>query len=75
MDIVNPEIDRYLHDLSRSGDPVLGEMEVLAAEKRFPIVGPQVGRLLLALARSCRALWATENPQRTTRASPPVPTQ
>jgi predicted O-methyltransferase YrrM len=55
MDIVNPDIDRYLHDLASPIDPVLREMEVLAAEKQFPIVGPQVGRLLFILARTCRA--------------------
>lgn len=55
MDIVTPEIDRYLHDLANPADPVLREMEVLAAEGQFPIVGPQVGRLLHLLARSIGA--------------------
>jgi len=55
MDIVDPAIERYLHELSNPRDPILREMEVLAAERRFPIVGPVVGRLLHMLARLVRA--------------------
>lgn len=55
MDIVTPEIDRYLDRLAQIDDPVLNEMERLAAERGFPIVGPQVGRLLELLARSIGA--------------------
>lgn len=55
MDIVNPSIERYLHELANPDDPVLREMEMLAAERSFPIVGPQVGRLLYLLARSIEA--------------------
>jgi len=55
VDIVDPEIDRYLHDLANPADPILREMELLAAERGFPIVGPQVGRLLHVLALSCEA--------------------
>ena len=55
MDIIHPDIDRYLHDLASPGDPVLREMELLAAERSFPIVGPQVGVLLSLLARGIRA--------------------
>ncbi len=55
MDIVHPDVDRYLHELASPHDPVLREMEVLAYERKFPIVGPQVGRLLHILAVSCRA--------------------
>ncbi len=55
MDIIDPEIDRYLHELSSPADPVLREMEVLAAERSFPIVGPQVGRLLFVIARAISA--------------------
>jgi len=51
MDIIDPAIDRYLHDLASPDDPVLREMELLAAERSFPIVGPQVGALLQLLAR------------------------
>ena len=55
MDIVDPAIDRYLHDLASPEDPILREMELLGAERSFPIVGPQVGRLLHLLARSISA--------------------
>lgn len=55
MNIVDPEIDRYLQQLASPDDPVLREMEVLAAERSFPIVGPQVGRLLFLLARMVSA--------------------
>ena len=55
MDILDPAIDRYLHELANPRDPILREMEVLAAERGFPIVGPQVGRLLSVLARSINA--------------------
>lgn len=55
MDIVAPELERYLHELANPADPVLREMELLAAEREFPIVGPQVGRLLYVLAVSAGA--------------------
>jgi len=52
VDIVDPAIDRYLHDLANPEDPILREMELLAAERSFPIVGPQVGRLLHLMTRA-----------------------
>ena len=52
MHITDPGIDAYLGRLAVSADPVLREMEKLAKERSFPIVGPQVGRLLFALARA-----------------------
>ena len=55
MDIVNPAIDLYLHELANPADPILREMELLAAERSFPIVGPQVGQLLGVLAASVSA--------------------
>lgn len=55
MEIVHPEVDRYLARLSAPDDPVLRDMESLARKRRFPIVGPQVGRLLQALAMACGA--------------------
>ena len=55
MDLVHPDIDRYLTSLAAHGDPVLGEMERLGAERDFPIVGPQVGRLLEVAARCASA--------------------
>jgi len=53
--IVNPDIEAYLRRLYDDGDPVRHEMEALAAERRFPIVGPLVGRNLLLLARAIGA--------------------
>lgn len=60
MNIVDPEIDRYLHELANPEDPVLREMELLAVERSFPIVGPQVGQLLHVLTRSIRARRVVE---------------
>ncbi|HXH29065.1 MAG TPA: O-methyltransferase [Candidatus Polarisedimenticolia bacterium] len=55
MPIVSPAIEEYLLRVTPPGDALLEEMERLAAERRFPIVGPQVGRLLGLLARSIGA--------------------
>ena len=48
-------VDRYLHEIAPASEPVLREMEEVALERDFPIVGPLVGRLLFVLARSIRA--------------------
>ena len=51
MSFMRDDVSRWLQGLAaRHGDPVLERMEALAAEKNFPIVGPQVGRLLYQLA-------------------------
>lgn len=56
MDIVHPAIETYLKDLARGDDEdVLLEMEALAEEKSFPIVGRLCGRLLEVMARSVGA--------------------
>jgi caffeoyl-CoA O-methyltransferase len=55
VNLIDAAIDRYLHELHASTDPILREMEALAAERTFPIVGPQVGTLLHLLARTCGA--------------------
>ena len=55
MDLIHTEIDKYLTALAATDDPVLGEMERLGAKRDFPIVGPQVGRLLEVAARSAGA--------------------
>lgn len=54
-EIVNPRIEEYLRRLYDDGDPVRLEMEALAKERRFPIVGPLVGRALHQLALSIGA--------------------
>jgi len=54
-EIVNPRIEEYLRQLYDDGDPVRLEMEALAKELKFPIVGPLVGRLISVLARAISA--------------------
>jgi predicted O-methyltransferase YrrM len=53
--IVNPRIEEYLRRLYDDGDPVRREMEELAKQRKFPIVGPLVGRHLIVLARAIGA--------------------
>ena len=53
--IVDPRIEEYLRRLYDDGDPVRLEMEALGRERRFPIVGPLVGRHLMVLARAIGA--------------------
>jgi caffeoyl-CoA O-methyltransferase len=50
-EIVNPRIEQYLRQLFDTGDSVQAEMEELARQRNFPIVGPLVGRLLQVLTR------------------------
>jgi predicted O-methyltransferase YrrM len=54
-EIVDPRIEEYLRGLYDDGDPVRLEMEALARQRDFPIVGPLVGRLLGVLARTIGA--------------------
>ncbi len=54
-DIVNRKIETYLAGLDGRADPVRLDMEARARETGFPIVGPQVGRLLGILARGIGA--------------------
>ena len=53
--IVDPGIEDYLRRLYDDGDPVRLEMEALGAERKFPIVGPLVGRHLAVLAKAIGA--------------------
>lgn len=46
MEFPSPEIDAYLKELTPESSEILREMEALAAEQEFPIVGPLVGRIL-----------------------------
>jgi len=46
LNTLKPDIERYLADLTPSGDKILLEMEELAKAREFPIVGPLVGRFL-----------------------------
>ena len=51
MNIVTPHIEKYLLSVAPDSESVAAEMERLAAQRHFPIVGPLVGRLLMLLSR------------------------
>lgn len=51
MEILAPGIEQYLRKFLSAADPVREEMEHLAAERDFPIIGPLVGSLCGILAR------------------------
>jgi caffeoyl-CoA O-methyltransferase len=56
MDIVHGAIEDYMRELIAVDDePVLLEMEELAKEKRFPIIGRLCGRFLEVMARAVGA--------------------
>lgn len=55
MNIVQPQIEDFLLQLTPKRDRVLAEMESLGEAREFPIVGPLVGRFLYALTRATRA--------------------
>lgn len=55
MDIVNPDIERYMRDVFAGEHPVADEMERVAEERDFPIVDRLVGITLEVLARSIGA--------------------
>lgn len=55
MEIVHEKIERYLSALHPVEDTVLREMEALGHARRFPIVGPIVGRILCQYASLLRA--------------------
>ena len=51
MSIVPEKISQYLTDLHHVSDPAIELMDETARERKFPIVGPGVGRLLEICAR------------------------
>lgn len=55
MNIVEPQVLQYLNCMIPERHPVLHEMERYAEEKRFPIIGPLVGRFLQQLVTMTRA--------------------
>lgn len=55
MNILDQKIDRYLTELLPTRDPILLEMEKLAEERNFPIVGQLVGRLCYQLVKMANA--------------------
>ncbi|MBD3162288.1 MAG: methyltransferase domain-containing protein [Candidatus Eisenbacteria bacterium] len=48
-------VEEYLAGLFAERNPILREMEQIAAEREFPIVGPLVGGLLQVLSRTANA--------------------
>jgi len=45
--VLRPDVSEWLLALAQvEGDPILAEMHQLARERGFPIIGPEVGRLL-----------------------------
>jgi caffeoyl-CoA O-methyltransferase len=58
--VVPPSIESYLVALRPQRDAVLTAMEARAAERSFPIVGPEVGLLLHLLARISAARTVLE---------------
>ena len=55
MEITEPAVDQYLDSMLPAREPVLQEMEALAQERRIPIIGPVVGRILYQLVRLVKA--------------------
>lgn len=55
MEIVHRDIERYIAAVEGRAHPVLREMEAYAEVIGFPIIGPQVGRVLSILTRLSRA--------------------
>lgn len=55
MQVIDPKITDYLGNLLPERDPILQEMERLAEERHFPIVGPLVGKLCYQLVTAIQA--------------------
>jgi predicted O-methyltransferase YrrM len=55
VDIVNPDVERYMRDLHGGEHEIAEEMERVAGERDFPIVNRLVGITLEILARSVGA--------------------
>ena len=54
--VIRTDVSGWLRNLAGTPeDPLLEEMHALAAEKRFPIVGPEVGRVLCQVATMLQA--------------------
>jgi predicted O-methyltransferase YrrM len=51
--VIATEVAKWLYELAdpSANDPLLAEMQALARERGFPIVGPEVGRLLGQVTR------------------------
>ncbi len=51
MNFTDPKIEQYMYDLLPARDEVLREMEAQAKQRKIPIVGPAVARLLYQIAQ------------------------
>ncbi len=55
FNLVPEKIDRYIEGHYLETDKVLSEMEQYGMSRKFPLVGPQVGRLLFILTKLVKA--------------------
>jgi predicted O-methyltransferase YrrM len=55
MNIIDPNLNEYLYDVTPVRDAVLADMEKYARKNNFPIIGPLVGRMLYAYAKAINA--------------------
>jgi caffeoyl-CoA O-methyltransferase len=55
MNFPSLEVDSYLHEITPESPEILAEVEALAAERNFPIIGPLVGRVLYQLVKISKA--------------------
>ena len=55
LPIIHQAIEQYLDKYSIEEDPVLTEMQAYGESIEFPLIGPQVGRLLYILASTLKA--------------------
>lgn len=53
--IINEAINQYIEERLEEKDPILREMQTYGESLDFPLVGPQVGRLLFILTRLLKA--------------------
>lgn len=54
-DLLGKKLSDYMDNLFQHSTGVIAEMESLASERNFPIVGPHVGRLLGLMVKLARA--------------------
>lgn len=55
IEIVSKAIDQYIEGQYQEDDSILREMQAWGEERDFPLVGPQVGRLLFILTKLLKA--------------------
>lgn len=55
MQFLHESIESYLHSLTPDRDALLAEMEKIAEERNFPIVGPLIGQFLKQMAAAIQA--------------------